>query len=178
MQNIRARSVWLCLFMVAGFLISCTPKSTPPGANSFGDTVDRARYSYHYWEEGLSVLIWHDLTFGGESCSGTGSTEDPIYILECNVEGYDGRQFSWTIHSSDGVTADMWIEDQSFDLSKGTMFLVNTKDDGFQVEQLFLSRKSALKQSPPWPTATRTSPLLSLPSRLLTIREAPTLRVV
>jgi len=136
MQNIRARSVWLCLFMVAVFLISCTPKSTPPGANSFGDTVDRARYSYHYWEEGLSVLIWHDLTFGGESCSGTGSTEDPIYILECNVEGYDGRQFSWTIHSSDGVTADMWIEDQSFDLSKGTMFLVNTKDDGFQVEQL------------------------------------------
>ncbi len=136
MYNVRARYVWVCLFLIAGFLISCSPNSTPPGANSIGGVVDGAAYSYHYWEEGLAILIWHDLSYGGEGCSGTGSTEDPVYRLECDVNSTDGRGFNWKAHTSDGVTADMWIEDQSFDLSKGTMFLVSTEDDGFQVEQL------------------------------------------
>jgi hypothetical protein len=136
MCRVRARSVWVCLFLVASFIVGCSPKSTPPGANSIYGGVDVARFSYHYWDEGLAILIWHDFAYGGEGCSGSGSTEDPVYRLKCDVESGDGRSFSWKAHTQDGVTADMWIEDQSYDLSQGSLFLVSSKDDGVQVEQL------------------------------------------
>jgi Tol biopolymer transport system component len=98
--------------------------------------VDGARYTYHYWDEGLAILFWHDFTSGGEGCSGSGSTEDPVYRLECDVESADGESFSWQVQTQDGMTAEMWIDGQSIDLSKGTMFLVSTGEGGVQVEQL------------------------------------------
>ena len=136
MCNVRARFVWVCLFLIASFIVGCSAKSTPPGANSIYGAVDGARFSYHYWEEGLAILIWHDMAAGGEGCSGTGSTEDPVYKLECDVESTDGQSFSWKAHTQDGVTAEMWIEDQRYDLSQGNMFLVSNGEAGLQVEQL------------------------------------------
>ena len=136
MSVVRFMKAGLWLLLIAGFISSCSPKSTPPGANSIGGSVDGIIYSYHYWEEGLAILIWHDFSYGAESCSGTGSTEDPVYRLECAVEALDGRRFSWEVHSSDGLTAAMWIDDTSFDLSQGTMFLVSSQDNGTQVIQL------------------------------------------
>jgi hypothetical protein len=98
--------------------------------------VVEARYSYHHWKEGLAILFWHDSVGGGEGCTGSGSTEDPVYRLECDVESEDGQSFSWKVHTQEGVTADIWIEDQSYDLSQGNMFLVRTGEGGLQVEQL------------------------------------------
>ena len=137
MFSIQTRFIWVWLLLIASVLISCSPGSTPPGANSIGGVVDGSSYSYHYWEEGLAILIWQNTSYGsGESCSGTASTEDPVYRLECNASAPEGRDYSWKVHATDGVTAEMWIEDQQFDLSKGTMFLVNIGEDGVQVEQL------------------------------------------
>jgi len=135
--TIQTRFIWVWLLLIASIVIGCSPKSTPPGASLIGGVVDGGSYSYHYWEEGLAILIWQDASYGtGESCSGTGSTEDPVYRLECNVTAPEGRNYSWKVHTTDGVTADMWIDNQSFDLSKGTMFLVSIGEDGVQVEQL------------------------------------------
>jgi hypothetical protein len=40
------------------------------------------------------------------------------------------------VHTEDGVTADVWIGDQNYDLAQGNLFLVRSDDDGTQVEQL------------------------------------------
>lgn len=136
MYHGRIKNIWFSLFLLAGFLIGCSPKSTPPGANSVGGVLEEAVFSYHFWEEGLAILIWHDFTYGGEGCSGTGSTEDPVYRLECTVESIDGRSFSWQVHSRDGITADMWIDGQKYDLSQGTMFLIKNQDGALQVDQV------------------------------------------
>jgi hypothetical protein len=133
----QTRFIWVWLLLISSFLISCSPGSTPPGANSIGGVVDGGSYSYHYWEEGLAILLWQDTSYAtGESCSGTASTDDPAYRLECDVLGPEGRYYSWKANTTDGVTAEMWIEDQRFDLSRGAMFLVNIREDGVQVEQL------------------------------------------
>jgi hypothetical protein len=132
----RLQKVCLWLLLIASLSSSCSPRSTPPGANSIGGVVDAAYYSYHYWEEGLAILVWHDLSYAAESCSGTGSTEDPVYRLVCDVRARDGRHFRWEVHTSDGVTAEMWIDDKSFDLSQGAMFLVSTQNDGISIGQL------------------------------------------
>lgn len=134
---VNRKGFWrACLLLVLGFLASCTPKSTPPGASSIYNMVNGARYTYHYWEEGLAILLWYDFTGGGEGCTGSGSTEDPVYRLECDVENADGQTFSWKVHTSDGVTADMWINDQPVDLSEGTMFLASSGEDGLHFQQL------------------------------------------
>ena len=137
MLSIRPRFIWVWLSLLAGVLVGCSPARTPPGANSIGGVVDGGSYSYHYWEEGLAILLWQDSSYGsGESCSGTASSEDPVYRLECDVSTPEGRSYSWKIHTTDGVTAEMWIEDQPIDLSKGAIFLVNIAEDGVQFEQL------------------------------------------
>lgn len=135
MNFIQKISFSLGLILLAGLLLGCSPKSTPPGANSVYGGLDVARFSYHYWKEGLTILIWHDFTYGGEGCSGSGSTEDPVYRLECDVESADGQSFSWKVHTRDGITADMWIEDERYNLSQGNMFLIRSQDGGIQVEQ-------------------------------------------
>jgi hypothetical protein len=135
LSTIRPRFFWVWLLLIAIFVGGCSPKSTPPGANSTYGGVDEARYSYHYWEEGLAILFWLDSVRGGEGCSGSGSTEDPVYRLECNVELGDGRSFSWEVHTRDGVTADMWIDGQRYDLSQGNMFLVDAGEGELHVEQ-------------------------------------------
>ena len=135
MHNVRARFVWLSIILIITLVVGCSPKSTPPGANSIYGGVDVARFSFHYWEEGLAVLIWHDFAYGGEGCTGSGSTEDPVYRLVCAVESGDGETFSWEVHTQDGMTADLWIDEQSYDLSQGNMFLVKSQNGGIQVEQ-------------------------------------------
>ena len=111
----KTRLIWILLSLIASVLISCSPGSTPPGASSIGGVVEGGSYSYHYWEEGLAILLWQDTSFRtGETCSGTGSSDDPVYRLECNVHGPEGRNYSWKANTMDGVTAEMWIEDQPF----------------------------------------------------------------
>lgn len=137
--NSRARFVWLCIFLIAGLLVGCSSKgiagSTSLEANAILGGLEEARFSYHYWDEGLAILVWHDFTKGSENCRRTGSTEDPVYRIQCDVESGEGDSFSWKAHTRDGVTAEMWIDDQSYDLSQGDMFLVRSQDDGIQVEQ-------------------------------------------
>jgi hypothetical protein len=136
MYMVRLRTLYLWLLLIASFISSCSPKSTPPGANSIGGSIDGANYTYHYWQEGLALLIWHDFSYGAESCSGTGSTEDPVYRLECTVQAQDGRQFGWQIHTRDGVKAEMWIDGRSYDLAQGAMFLVSSGEGETTVVQL------------------------------------------
>lgn len=112
------------------------PKKTPPGANSVGGGVEDTRFFYHYWDEGLAVLIWHDLAIGGQGCSGSGSTEDELYRLDCDIDGSEGQSLNFQIHTGDGITADMWIDGQSYDLSRGNLFLVRAQESPPEIVQL------------------------------------------
>lgn len=135
MRNVRSRMIWLTILLITTLLTSCAPKSTPPGANSIYSSVDPTHFSYHYWTEGLAILVWHDFTSGGEGCTGTGSTEDPVYRLICDVSSADGESFSWRVQTEDGVTTEMWIDDQRYDPARGNLFLVHAQDGVLQVEQ-------------------------------------------
>ena len=122
--------------LVLGLLAACIPKQTPPGANSISGEAGGARYSYHYWDEGLTILFWYNVSSGSEGCTGTGSTEDTVFRLVCDVETLDGQQFTWLVETSDGISADLWIDGRQYDLGNGTMFLATINGDGAQIEQL------------------------------------------
>jgi hypothetical protein len=136
MFNSKAMITWLGFILIVGLLTGCAPKSTPPGDNSISGVAEGARYSYHYWDEGLALLFWYDFSSGGGGCVGSGSTEDPVYRLECDVDNLAGQRVKWLAETTDGVAADLWIDGRQYDLANGTMFLIATRGNSLQIEQV------------------------------------------
>ena len=105
-------------------------------AKSFIGSLDNSLYTYSYWEEGLAILVWHDYSFRESGCGGNSSTEGPKYRLECFAEASNVRRFTWEVLTSDGVRAQMWINDKSYDLDRGSLFLVSSQNNQIFVDQL------------------------------------------
>lgn len=131
-----SRLARLGLILLVVLLAGCAPKSTPPGANAISGVAEGARYSYHYWDEGLALLFWYNFSSGGEGCVGSRATEDAVYRLECDVDALTGQRVTWLAETPDGVTGDLWIDGRRYDLTKGSMFLVTARGDTPHVEQV------------------------------------------
>jgi hypothetical protein len=136
MRTIQTTRGWLWFLLFAGLLASCGPSTTPPGANTFRGSVQDTLYVYHTWQDGLAILVWHNFSYGSSGCRGTASTEDPVYRLACEADSQNGHRFEWEIHTRDGVSAQMWIDGDGYDLSQGQVFLVSSQDGETQVVQL------------------------------------------
>jgi hypothetical protein len=109
-------------------------RTTPPGPDTAGGKFEGAAYVFCRWKQGLRLMIWHDAT--GATSSGSGSTSDPVYRVEGQAvnEGHHG--FTWALETRDGQTAQFRINDVSYDLSEGTLFLVSTSGSSTGIEQL------------------------------------------
>ncbi|UCG49383.1 MAG: hypothetical protein JSU94_06290 [Phycisphaerales bacterium] len=108
---------------------------TPPGPNTHTAKVEDASYVLLRWDEGLSVMMWFDFA-GVVFTSGHGSTRDPIYMASGYKEAIDGRRVEWQLKTEDGITATCKINDTTYDLSKGTLFLISTPRDQVNIRQI------------------------------------------
>jgi hypothetical protein len=117
------------------FNFGFSSRSTPPGADAAGGSLEQASYIFLRWKEGLAVMMWHDFLESGRG-SGSGSTTDPIYQYQGWAESSDGRRFEWEVQTADGKTALFKIDDTSYDLADGRLFIVTIKDGKTQVRQL------------------------------------------
>lgn len=136
MGTSRLKLTSLIFLLLTLILLSGCMRSTPPGPNSAGGSIEGVPYFFHQWAQGLSVMIWHDLSNGTADCSGTGSTSDPVYREGCRAEAADGRSLEWQIHTTDGVGAEMRINGNPYDLANGNLFLIDTQDGTLHVVQL------------------------------------------
>lgn len=135
MKITRFKRAFLWLLMFTMILSNCSPKSTPPGPDSAFGKFEQTAYSFHRWEEGLVLMIWHDVS-ESSMCEGSGSTTDPVYRLQCYAESKDGRRVDWEVQTADGRTAQFRIDDISYDLSDGALFIIKTRDGETRVIQL------------------------------------------
>ena len=117
------------------FGFSLSRRSTPPGPSAAGGVLGQASYAFLRWEEGLSIMIWSDALESGEG-SGTGSTVDPIYRYHGWAVSRGGPRFDWEVQTADGRTARFEINDTSYDLSGGSLFLITIEDGQAEVRQL------------------------------------------
>ncbi|MHC4655245.1 MAG: hypothetical protein ACYTDW_10160 [Planctomycetota bacterium] len=108
---------------------------TPPGPNTHTSNVEDASYVLLRWDEGLFVMMWFDFT-GVVFTSGQGSTSDPIYTASGHKEATDGRRVEWQFKTEDGITATCKINETTYDLSKGTLFLISTRSDRVSIQQI------------------------------------------
>jgi hypothetical protein len=133
--KLELKRLLISLAALFAVTLSGCAKSTPPGANAASGGLGQARYVFLQWEEGLSLMIWHDV-LGSGGGQGSGSTTDPIYRYRGYAESLDGRRFDWEVQTADGKTAQFKIDHTDYDLSDGHLFIVTTKNGKTDVKQL------------------------------------------
>jgi hypothetical protein len=115
------------------FSFGFSNRPAPPGADAASGSVGQASYAFLRWKEGLAITIWYD---SSESPRGSGSTSDPIYRYQGYAESPGGHRFDWEVQTADGKTALFKIDDTSYDLADGGLFIVTMKNGETQVRQL------------------------------------------
>jgi hypothetical protein len=136
MTNLKRLKSHILLFVLSGFLFAaCSPTSTPPGPDMAAGVYIQSGYEFYRWEEGLTLMIWFD---GAQSsaCSSSSSTSDPVFVLRCHAITRSDVGFDWLLETEDGVTADFLIDEKSFDLEAGTLFLIRTSSGEAEVLQI------------------------------------------
>ena len=75
---LRLTRVALLVAVVTMAAVACGRSSTPPGASKAMGSAERGGYLFLRWQEGLEVMIWHNLTGEGSGHSAGSGCESPI----------------------------------------------------------------------------------------------------
>lgn len=121
--------------VMALLLLAACGRSTPPGADIAGGGIPGHNYSYLRWADGARLLFWYEEVNEG-GCRGSGSTEDPVYRVECSAELPDGRLLQWEAATTDGQNIELIIDGAAYDAAAGNVFLLNTAGGRTAVTQL------------------------------------------
>jgi hypothetical protein len=81
------------------------------------------------------MMIWFDVAEGVFS-EGTDSSTDPIHRQRGYVSASDGRRVDWRLETADGKIATLGINNEPYSLSNGHLFIVTTRGEKTQVQQL------------------------------------------
>ena len=124
--------------MWSASLAGCGSRATPPGPSSvFGFVEPDLRFNFVLWKEGLAVMFVDNIGDQRHS-SGHSSTGDPVYRQTGWARSKDGAEYNWEIRTSDGRTAELKINGVSYDIAKGTVFVILTGERKIAVDQLDL----------------------------------------
>jgi hypothetical protein len=129
------RPLLLTLVVLTLALDGCGSRSTPPGPDVASGTFEGRSYVFMRWQEGLRLMIWHDIIDSVVS-EGSGATDDPVYTYRGYATASDGAGFDWEVRTADGQTAQFMIDGTIYDLSEGRLFIVTTQGGVTRVSQL------------------------------------------
>jgi hypothetical protein len=137
--SIPATALLLSACLAVAGLAACAPRITAPAAEVAAGAVEGTGYRFLHWKEGLAILIWYD--FRGDSgsssaSSGGGLGAPSTYAIHGYAESEDGDRFEWEVEMSDGKTARFRLDGESYDLSRGTLFIVSMEHGRADVTQL------------------------------------------
>ena len=135
MSQVRLRYLAILAILVGLGTSACWQRVTPPAPDSAGGVYEQAGYNYFRWKEGLAVMVWQDAT-ATTSCNSFGSTDDPTHTVQCQAISETGQEVIWQLETDDGRTATFSINNQTYDLADGTVFLVKTAVGHADIQQL------------------------------------------
>jgi hypothetical protein len=132
LTRVGLRALPVVLLAVA--LSGCLVRSMPPGADIAGGKVGQAGFTYLRWQQGLAIMVWHDLDSAMNHGSGTAG--DPVYRLRGHAASPDGRRVEWQVETTDGKTARFRVDGVDYDLDAGALFVLTIQDGVTGVKQL------------------------------------------
>ena len=121
--------------LATGAAAACVGRFTPPGADKAMGSFGQGGYLFLRWQEGLEVMIWHDLTGEGTGHS-AGSNAGRLYVERGAAHSVDGRTLAWELQTADGKTGEIQINGVCYDLAAGTLFIITTQEGTTAVRQL------------------------------------------
>src|SRR5262249_20676639 len=105
-------------------------KETIPG-------IDHASITCGLWSDGrMAVVVWTDVSSGSSSFLPPITTKAEGFVFEGRHRGPDGRHIDCRCATKDGRTGAVTINDKTFELDQGALFLVSTISGETQVRQL------------------------------------------
>jgi len=132
---LRTMRLALLVALVTTGLVACGSSSTPPVADKALGSIAQGGYLFLRWQEGLEVMIWHDLSGEGTGHS-AGIAADRLYIERGSVRSADGRSLAWEVQTRDGTMGEVQIGEGRYGLEAGNLFLVTTQGGTTAVRQL------------------------------------------
>jgi hypothetical protein len=133
--TVRLTCLALLVVLMATAVVACGGRSTPPGASKALGSAEQGGYLFLRWQEGLEIMIWHDLT-GEGTASSAGFVAGSFYIERGAARAADGRSLAWEVQTRDGRAGEAQIGGVRYDLAAGTLFLVTTQGGTTEVRQL------------------------------------------
>jgi hypothetical protein len=114
---------------------ACSRAVSPPGPNKAMGNGVQGGYLFLRWQEGLEVMIWHDLSGEGTGHS-AGFTAGWLYIERGAARSADGNSLAWEVQTRDGTTGEAHIAGGRYGLEAGNLFLVAARGGTTAVRQL------------------------------------------
>jgi len=108
--------------------------------------IDKAQANLGIWKsesDGLAFLILTDFVASSPGRSGGKGKGSEKY--EGQQKAPDGQKVEWQCETTDGKTGKMIINGSSYELSKGSLFLVSTRGGKVEVRQV---QRNLLKVKP------------------------------
>ena len=84
----------------------------------------------------MAVVVWTDVSSGSSSFLPPNTTKAEGFVFDGHHRGPDGRHIDCRCATKDGRTGGVSINDKTFDLDQGALFLVSTISGQTQVRQL------------------------------------------
>jgi len=130
----------VCLLVFASFsllicLFGCGTRTTPPGPTTIGTSAPGMSITFLRWKEGLMVLFVDNVK-GSHRSGGSGSTDNPVHTQRGSAGDADAGGYQWQLQTTDGKSANCRINGKEYDLSKGTLFVIQATGEQVEVHQL------------------------------------------
>jgi hypothetical protein len=108
--------------------------------------IDHASVTCGLWSDGRTVVtVWTDVSSGSSSLAPRVATRAEGFVFEGHHRGPGGRYVDCRCSTPDGRTGTVTINDKTFDLADGALFLVSTQRGQTEVCQL---KRDTLKLGP------------------------------
>lgn len=122
--NVISNVVWPIVLVVGVTVTGCSRNVTtipsPPVSASCSSNKDMGgvHFSFHKWKEGLAIMFVDHINGG---VTENGSLDENTYTDRVSVRRADGTGYEWQLTTKDGRSADLRINDVSYDLTKGAL---------------------------------------------------------
>ena len=134
-------SVWVLGFALASLFATngCGVRAAGiplQEVSGFHRTIGKGTMARIQGHDGLTILICSDLAGASFAGSSTMTTNPPVQKLEGYSVSQDGKRLDWLIEQRNGEKTSCRLNNEHFDLAKGTLFLVKTKGGETKIDQL------------------------------------------
>lgn len=82
------------------------------------------------------MVLFVDNVKGSHHSGGSGSTDNPVHTARGSAGNVDAGGYQWQLETMDGKSANCRINGTDYDLSKGGLFVITTKGEQAEVNQL------------------------------------------